>query len=278
MAFYGIGSRRGPRPPQYPMTAWGRPMYPQPHPSGHASNGADPPLVQATGQNPYAVPTSAPPGSFDPALKAAGENADQGYLWAGEDYALGNQQRINNLYGDPTYGTAGDLGSIQHRAQTQLDSANLSHDRNTQDLVRSFQNLALSQADQQAKAGVDQGGAVAQAAGKRAANQGQTQGRLDTDWRTLVGQIGYGRDQALGGAQQSFDRANNSASTEFQRAGVTNGLYNQQLNAEKVYAAQQAGLLPTMPSGALTHQGPANIAGVYGGRYRGRMPAPGRHF
>jgi hypothetical protein len=233
MAFYGIGSRRGPRQPQYPRTTWGHPMYPQApqRPAGGgggAYGGGIPPLQQYTGINPYIAPTAAPPGSFDPALTAQGENADLGYEWAGQDFTLGNQQRLNDLNGDPTYGTAGTLGQIQHSYDTQLAGTN-----------KQFANLAAGQADQAARAGVDSGGAAAQSAQKRGAN-----------WQDIVNQLNYGRDQAVASAKQGFDRANSAADTQFQRAGATNTLFHSQLNREEVYGAQQAGLLPpvkTMP-------------------------------
>lgn len=128
--------------------------------------------IGSTNPNWTFKPWKAPPvptNLYDPAIDAQVGQSDRGYLDTQLDTGLANQ-RAQTDYG---IGIAG--------LKTGLDRQTQDYNRNVMLLARSYTNLANQQKQQQNGAGVLDGGAVAQAALKRAANQALERQPLDTN-------------------------------------------------------------------------------------------------
>lgn len=166
---------------------------------------------------PYTVPSAAqiPSIYFDPSLEAQRQSINQGAAYAGEDETtmltrlashLGIDQNAINLQADRSaedYGTAD-----QNARQNQQLSL--------QQLARNYQNLAGQQLQTGNQAGVLDGGYLAQAAARRAANQANDQTPINLAYQ-----------QAHQAAQQGEQRA-----SEDRQIGLANALAGYQENTQ----------------------------------------------
>lgn len=229
----------------------------------------------AVGPSPWAPPTSPPPGTYDPSLDFQGENQALGFQYAQQDLP----QNFGRAYQD--FHEAFNQASQKHLANLgalgqALSRANTDYSTNTQALGTSYANLGTAQAEKARAAGVASGGAALQSAQKRQANQSTDQGKLDQaiqrfhednslatgqenqSWQSLVGALsGDTPEQQImadpsqyGSLGQAYGRRLQDLTTGGDRAQAENALFTDQLNRAKTYSAQQAGLLPTLPSGS----------------------------
>lgn len=241
------------------------------------------------GLTPYVPPNGPPPGTYDPSLDFQGENALLGY-----GYGKADTQRDRG-YSDEDYNTALNHGRTHHNSVLgalgiSLKQGNEDYDTRTQDLGRSYRNLASSQGQRANAAGVSAGGATAQSATKRAANQHIDQTKLDTaierfrnDNATQVGNENQswldlvGPDEKGGTLGTMHSRQQTGFDTNDDRNFTTQSLFSGQLNPgdpvsgasqlgrAETYGAQQAGLLPTRPYGSYAALGPGETSHLFGG-------------
>lgn len=224
---------------------------------------------------PYPKQTTAPPGTYDPALDAQGENAALGLTWAGQDYGLG-RERLTNDYNlgkarlgeDRDFSLSGlllgknrgleDIGTSRSRLNEDWDIA-------TKDLGRQFSELADSQTANARAAGVAGGGALAQSLMKRQADQSREQGRLDLgrdrglfDLGRSETRLGEDYDRNVGRTNTLYDRQGVDLDTGYARGTadmdtlygrqqVQGGMFQNQLNSQKIFQAQQGNMLPGKP-------------------------------
>jgi hypothetical protein len=140
---------------------------------------------------PY-VPPKPPAGSYDPALDAQRAAAQRG------------------------------LGDLTQDVETAGTRANVDYGRSTELLKQAYGRLGVRQEEQAATSGVIDGGALLQAAAKRAANESTEQTGLD---------LGYQR----GG----IDRT-----TQLTRARRENTAFGLDTDAQIAFQASQAGYVP----------------------------------
>lgn len=184
---------------------------------------------------PYGTP---PTGSYDPALDAQVGAAGRGLFDLGQDTQT-QKDRLGTDYNLQR----GDLVTAQDRATAD-------HQRALDMLQRNYAQLGNRQAQGQARAGVIGGGAVLQAAAKRAANKALEQQPIDTSFNRFTedNQSAQGRlalnmappdaGNPLGGrAYQDL----NSTLTRGKREGAFFGL---DVAGEKAYQASGAGWDP----------------------------------
>lgn len=193
---------------------------------------------------PYSPPPI-PSGSYDPALDAQRGAAQRGFGDVRQDVETA-QRRGTIDYGLQT-------GQFdQQAAREQQD-----YTRNTQLLNRSFGQLAGSQTQQAAQAGVFSGGALLQAATKRNANQQIQQQGLDTAHTRFGEDLGFQR----GLAQSGFERGQFDLGQQLERGGRENTQFGLDVDAQKAFQAGQAGYVPPgrgepggMPRGEFTNR------------------------
>lgn len=138
--------------------------------------------IGSTNPNWTFKPWKAPPvptNLYDPAIDAQVGQSDRGYLDTQLDTGLANQ-RAQTDYGIGMAGLSTGLGRTTTDLATAREQQTQDYNRNVMLLARSYTNLANRQKQQQNGAGVLDGGAVAQAALKRAANQALEQQPMDT--------------------------------------------------------------------------------------------------
>jgi len=148
-----------------------------------------------------------PPGSYDPILDANLRASERGLanlradiepdtgiqrIRAQDDYLVGDAeiQQAQKRAGEDYNTATGNVNTGYQRNLTDLLKARAqgSEDYGTSiaGVQRGFANLGTNQAGQQRKAGVWQGGAVAQAAQKRAANEQLARAPIDTAYQRFV--------------------------------------------------------------------------------------------
>jgi hypothetical protein len=191
-----------------------------------------------------------PAGTYDPGLDASQRAAGRGFNDLRQDLDR-DGQRASTAY---TLGTAR-LGEDEAFETGGLDQAQArlgqDHSRATADLGRQFQILGSNQAQAGAAAGLGGGGFAAQAARKRAANQGLEQQGLDLQRDRGTEDITRQR----GRMATMFGRARDDAGTDFQygqddrstalaRGGRENTFYGQDVADQRFFQASQAGWRP----------------------------------
>jgi hypothetical protein len=193
------------------------------------------PLQPFSPFTPYGTP---PTGSYDPALDAQLGAANRGLFDQGQDTQT-QRERLGTDYNLQR----GDLITAEDRATQD-------HQRALDMLTRNYSQLANRQAQGQARAGVMGGGAVLQAAAKRAANRALEQAPIDTAYSrfTADNQSAQGRlalqmappdaGNPLGG------RAFQDLNTGFTRAQREGSQFGLDTAAEKAYQASGAGWEP----------------------------------
>jgi hypothetical protein len=210
---------------------------------------------------PWQLPTSPPPGSYDPALDAQLRAEQRGYgdlqaqnatnsLYSGQDYQTG-QARENQSYANQMADIA------QGRTRTNEDYGTA-----TGNLVRSFQQLGQSQRGSINAAGLG-GGALRMALSRRNENQGIQQGALDTthnraleDYSTQTDRTYDAHRNNLADLLTNYTRGQGQQATQEGIAGRELGLSSNDIGAEKIYAATQAGYDPlaTRPANEYTRR------------------------
>jgi hypothetical protein len=203
-----------------------------------------------------------PAGSYDPGLDAALQAAQRGYADTQADYQTQGQRELidyglgrDQLEQQRTRGLA-DLGTARTQAEQDYGTS-------TTALQRQYQQLASSQQEQQNAAGVLGGGAPAEAAGKRAENQGIAQTSLDTarqrflDQNDLqVGRLNEDVGTGLGQLGLGYQRSSDDALSALTRAGREASQFGVDTQAQKLFQASQAGYVaPTRPKNEFTSPG-----------------------
>lgn len=191
-----------------------------------------------------------PAGYYDPSLDAQGRAGGRGLTQLLQDLAKAGSRADSQL--------AIDKGQINQGADWSLADLLTGHNRegqdytqNTADLGQSYQRLGVSQAGRAAQAGLLGGGTFAAAAAARGANQAHDQAGLDLahsraneDYNTQAGtngRINTVRQQQLDNADRLYGYGVADRGDQGQRATDENTFYQQDLGAQKLYQAGQAG-------------------------------------
>ncbi len=220
-----------------------------------------------TARNVPEVPFNAPAGSYDVGLDAAArasgrglqdllnqlstqqDRADVQSQWGQEDITRNRDQAFSDL--DTRNSRFGrDLGVARQRGGEDYQSA-------LAGLARNYQRLGNSQRQAATAAGVQSGGALKQAARKRAENQAWDQKPIDTGWQrqqqdwnnseadwnqdytTQRSRIGESADRDLGRLAVTGNWDSQDRITQGQQAQRENAYFNQDTQAAKVQQVQQ---------------------------------------
>ncbi len=209
-----------------PTQTLGSPPY-VPLPGGRAPIGS-------TNPNWTFKPWKAPPvptNLYDPAIDAQVGQSDRGYLDTQLDTGLANQ-RAQTDYG---IGIAG--------LKTGLDRQTQDYNRNVMLLARSYTNLANQQKQQQNGAGVLDGGAVAQAALKRAANQALERQPLDTN----MGRATEDNAVQVAGLGLGLQRGQEDRELGLTRAGREHSQFGLDAEKQRQFQGAQNGYIAPAP-------------------------------
>jgi hypothetical protein len=191
------------------------------------------------------VPIAPPPGSYDPNLDAAARASKRGLGYVRDDTTT---QRVRNTtdlatalqqigtqrgYNQEDYGTAtGAENTGYDRSLADLLQGRTregeDYQTNLQNLSRQYQQLGDVQAQAANKAGVLSGGASAQAARKRTANQAIDKAPIDTahqrflaDSTTDQTRLGEDHQTRLGGLLTQFKRSGDALDFQQGQTGLT---------------------------------------------------------
>lgn len=242
----------------YPNAARARKRrYTGPFSRAGVSSSAGFPTSQAF--EPYQAPPI-PTGSYDPAIDAQVDATNRGYGDTRDDAATGRTRLTTD------YGLGRDaILRAQTRGTEDLATATSREDQNynrTLELLqRSYGRLAGRQTETINAAGVLKGGAMLQAAAKRAANQAQDRQGIDTTHTRAVEDAAragtrLGEDTnlqlgalALQGAPPDANnplggRAFQDLNTSTTRAGREAGIFRLDAQNVKAFQAAQAGYVP----------------------------------
>lgn len=251
------------------------------------------------------ISTSPPPGSYDPGIDAQVGQANRGlsdllsdYIrdWgepgtalggrSGEDLALG-KQGVERSYGRnmtdllTTRARAGeDFG--QSRARAGED-----YGQSITGLKRNFAQQGAAQGQSARAAGVQRGGALAQALAKRTANEAiarqpidqgfarfgqdsaRSESRFNADSAQSESRLGEDRGLALGGLDRGFLRGADDANITLGRAGRENSQFGLDATAQRFYQADLPLPLPDDAGGARDPRAPGNPRTARGLGFRG---------
>lgn len=168
-------------------------------------------------------PSTAPPGSYDPALDAQGRASGRGVEQLQQDVGLANQR------GAEDRATAVGLATRnserqQADFQTRLD-----------DIFHSFAIQGRQQMQSANSAGVEHGGTLEAAAQVR---QGNEQ-RAEAPIHTAQGREKEDLAARLMDINRTADRANQDRATKLSRGVLEGGIYKSDIEAEKLWQAQQ---------------------------------------
>lgn len=219
------------------------------------------------------IQTSPPPGTYDPAIDAQVGQANRGlgdllsdYVRdygepgtalggrAGEDYATGKAGVQRSLdWGNEDIGTTADrsLADLQrNRARAGED-----YTSNVEGLHRNYAQLGSAQTQTARAAGVQRGGALAQALTKRQSNEAldrkpidtsfarfgqdsaQAEGRLGEDRTRATNQLALGAATDFKALDTSLLRGTEDAATQLARGGRENAAFGLDANAQRFYQA-----------------------------------------
>ncbi len=188
-------------------------------------------------------------GTYDPSLDQQERAASRGL-----GYLLADTQKAGER-ATVDYGIArGDIETQTGRSLADLlrNRAQAGEDYRKQlsDLSQSYKRLANNQAQRAAAAGV-QGGAAAQAAQKRAANETADRAPIDTNYarnmdasRTAEARLGEDRESALGKLLVDYSRGSEDRTSELEKAQAENRFYGLDINELRVDQAKQMNALP----------------------------------
>ena len=218
---------------------------------GYGFAGLGSPKKRATLRNAFqgAGVLKPPAGTYDPGLDASVRAAGRGFNDLRQDLDSAGQRAssaytlgVGRLGEDQTFETGG-LDIAQRRLGEDYTKA-------TADLARNFATLANNQRQSGAAAGLS-GGFAAQAAKKRAANQGLEQQGIDLSRDRGLADI----ERSRGRMATMFGRARDDAGTDFQygqddrstalaRGGRENTFYGQDVADQRYFQAAQSGWRP----------------------------------
>jgi hypothetical protein len=191
-----------------------------------------------------------PPGSYDPNLDATERASGRGLDDLADDTSY---EKTKNL-SDYQIG----LGGIDTASGRSLSELLTARQRGGEDygasiagVQRNYKNLGDQQAGAQRKAGVSLGGAVAQAAAKRAANEALDRAPIDTAYKrftddstqaqTRLGEDTKTQKEALG---LQYSRADDPLTNQLARAQREYGFFQQDTAAARQFQANQLGYDP----------------------------------
>lgn len=172
--------------------------------------------------HPYQAP-NVPAGYYDPALDAQRQAASRGLDYTSQDIGLAGS-RAQQDYGTQTADISRSRG---------YETADYQH--NVDMLTRQFQQLGRQQGERARQYGVTSGGLALLSAAKRQENQGIAQGQLDTAHTRA--QTGF--DLAQTGLDTGYNRGVADRGTQLGRARSEDTFYGTDVNAQKLYQAQQ---------------------------------------
>lgn len=203
--------------------------------------------------------TSPPPGTYDPAIDAQVGQANRGLADLLVDYTRD--------YGEPGTALGGRAGEDLQLGKADVERgygrslADLltgrsrgaeDYGRSVQTLDRNFARLGSAQTQAARAAGVQRGGALAQALAKRAENKAIERQPLDTNFARFnqdsalaQGRLGEDRGLALGGLDRGFLRGADDANTTLARAQRENAQFGLDANAQRFYQADVPLPLPS---------------------------------
>ncbi len=212
---------------------------------------------------PFRASTSPPPGTYDPALDAQLRAGGRGLFDLEQDTSLMNERELDDyLLGQQELQRQRDEGLADLvRARTQSRE---NYDSDLGALTRNYQRLGNSQDQSAAVAGVSSGGALVQAAQKRAANQEVDKKPIDTNYNRFVEQAGID-EQRL---QEGFGRGMGQLATGYERGYTDRNLvqlpraqreqsfFGQDIGEQRFFQAKQGGFVPpTKPVNEKTRAG-----------------------
>lgn len=184
---------------------------------------------------PYQAP-NVPAGYYDPALDSQRQAATRGLDYTSQDIGEAGRRAAED-YGLPDangavkdYSTLATLG----RGRT-YENADYGH--NVAMLTRQYQQLARQQSESARQHGITSGGLALLSAAKRQENQGITQGELDTAHTRALGGFDVQEHQAT----DLYNRGVADRSNTLGRARSEDVFYGKDVDAQKLYQAQQAG-------------------------------------
>lgn len=173
---------------------------------------------------PYQAP-NVPAGYYDPALDSQRQAASRGLDYTEQDTAT-TGRRAQEDY------TTGSADITRNRGYETAD-----YGHNVAMLTRQYQQLGRQQSESARQHGITSGGLALLSAAKRQENQGIAQGELDTAHTRA--QTGF--DVAQTGLDTSYNRGVADRGTAITRARAEDTFYGTDVNAQKLYQAQQAG-------------------------------------
>jgi hypothetical protein len=216
------------------------------------------------------VQTSPPPGSYDPAIDAQVGQSNRGLADFLSDYirdfgepgtALGGRAGEDLTLGkaDVERGYGRNLTDIL----TSRSRAGEDYGHAVEGLNRNFAQLGAQQTQAARAAGVQRGGALAQALAKRAENQRIAREPMDTnfarynaDSSQAEGRLGEDRGLALGALDRGFLRGSDDAATALARGQRENTAFGLDATAQKFYQADLPLPLPgAQPSSSSSSTG-----------------------
>jgi hypothetical protein len=174
------------------------------------------------------APLRPPAGTYDPALDATRRAASRGLLYAKQDTRLAGVRAAEDLQ----HGRE-DVGRSYDRTQQDYGS-------NVAMLQRQYDILAGRQQEQANVNQVVGGGALLEAAAKRAANQAIDRAPLDTGFK----RAGEDRDLSIGRLLEGFQRGDTDRRTSLDRAGREDRAFGLDTAAQRLYQATQSGWVP----------------------------------
>lgn len=202
-------------------------------------------------RNPAPVMTSPPPGSYDPAIDAQVGQSSRGLGDLLSDYVRD--------YGEPGTALGGRAGEdftperegIERSSGRSLADLLSARSRAGEDhgtaiagVRRSFAQLGAAQGQTARAAGVQRGGALAQALAKRQGNEAIARqpidtgfARFNTDSTLAEGRLGEDKGLALADLQRGYLRGVDDAGTGLARAQRENSQFGLDANASRFYQA-----------------------------------------
>lgn len=180
---------------------------------------------------PFRAPTRPPAGTYDPALDSQGRAASRGLLDLTQDTDTQNQRALSDLI----------TGKENLTRQKNEGLADLLRQR--QGLDRSYGQLGNQQLQGARAAGVSGGGALVQAARKRAANEAWDTQPIATAETRLKDQT----DRQIAAMGLDFQRGGEDRTTALTRAQRENTFFGADLGEQKLYQAKAGGYVPPSP-------------------------------
>lgn len=239
-----------------------------------------PPSTRPVSPTARSVPTSPPPGSYDPAIDAQVGQAQRGYRDLFSDYlrdfgepgtALGGRRGEDFTLGRED--VERDYGRSLADILTGRTRTTQNYQRGVEGLERNYAQLGAAQTQAARAAGVARGGALAQALAKRTANKAIQRQDMDTaqtrameDSGLQESRLGENRGLALGALSRGYLRDVDDAGVGLGRAGRENLQFGLDAAAQRFYQAN----LP-LPGGGPEPAGPSSSARP---KRKPRVPGP----